>query len=200
MDVKYFLGSKQLKLEEFEKYGEEIIIHQLNDGTVIENAKGSQHVFLAKDGVVFDNEEAMRDAFDSNWDINTQIALESEDALIEGDTKELDQQEPHSIGKVIRYEQKTNSMEIEVEINEPGYVLVSSNYFLGWKAYIDDKETDIFRSYFFLKGIKINEPGTHKIVFKFLPDSIVYGLVISAASVLSSIVLFTILIRRENKS
>ncbi len=198
VDVRYFLASRNLKQEEFAKYGDKLKFHRLKDGTIIERIPTPRHAILARDGVVFEDEESMAKAFTNNWDIHTQIAVDSQKDLINGDSEQKDLDKGSMIGEIMNFNQKSNLMEMDVDLKNPGYLVLSSYYYPGWNAYIDGKQVDTFRAYKFLTAIKLTETGKHRIDFKYEPKSVKYGIIISLGSIFVAIVLFIFLIRQED--
>ncbi len=74
--------------------------------------------------------------------------------------------------------------DIEYEVNAGGNNLLVLNeiyYPAGWKAYIDGKETEIYKTNYFQRSIVVPK-GKHKIEMKFHPDSYYTGKSISIAS------------------
>jgi uncharacterized membrane protein YfhO len=69
-------------------------------------------------------------------------------------------------------------------------LLLLDNYYPGWKAYVDNKETEIFRTDYTFRGI-ILPKGNHTVIFTYQPDSVRYGIYIS---VIAAIIYFLCLI------
>ena len=78
-------------------------------------------------------------------------------------------------------------------------MVFSDTYYPGWKAYIDDSETKIYKTNVMLKGIYIPK-GRHRIVFKYVPIYFWPTFIISLTGfvilILSIIILF---VKRRKK-
>ena len=71
-------------------------------------------------------------------------------------------------------------------------LLVSTeNYYPGWKAYVDNKETKIFRANYTFRAIVLPK-GKHDIKFKYQPESLKIGITISLSSLIILILLYLI--------
>jgi hypothetical protein len=60
-----------------------------------------------------------------------------------------------------------------------GYLIVSQLYYPGWKAYVDNKRTDVVQAGGFLSGIPI-AAGEHTVDFRYEPASWLWGRIVSA--------------------
>lgn len=82
--------------------------------------------------------------------------------------------------------------ELEYEVNASGNNLaVFSDIYIpfGWKAFIDDKETDIYKTDYFLRSVVVPQ-GKHKVTFRYEPATYYTGKQISlGANILLGIVL-----------
>jgi len=75
-------------------------------------------------------------------------------------------------------------IEIEAQIKMPCLMAVSEMYYpAGWKATVDGRETEIFKTDYVLRSLFL-EPGSHQIRFIFKPSSFKTGLLVSLASFL----------------
>lgn len=63
-----------------------------------------------------------------------------------------------------RYE--FNTMEIDVRVAVPRFIVISNAYDRGWQARVDGRETPIYRANYAFQGVVVPE-GTHKVVFSF---------------------------------
>lgn len=70
------------------------------------------------------------------------------------------------------------------------FVIFSEQYFPGWRAYLDGKETRIFPADFLLRGIFI-DAGEHKLSMVYQPDGFRLGLYASLAA-LAGLIIFTL--------
>jgi uncharacterized membrane protein YfhO len=75
-----------------------------------------------------------------------------------------------------------NELIYESKSSQDAFAVFSEIYYEnGWKAYIDEKEVDILRVNYTLRGLEIPS-GTHEIVFRFEPKVIKTGSTIVLAS------------------
>lgn len=61
-----------------------------------------------------------------------------------------------------------NLVQIKTQTNSPALLFVSDNYYLGWKAYINGKETRIYRADYTFRAITVPK-GESEVIFKFEP-------------------------------
>ncbi len=59
-------------------------------------------------------------------------------------------------------------VQIETDSNKPSYLVLSDIYFPGWQAYVDGKETKIFRANFLFRAVALSD-GKHKVEFRYEP-------------------------------
>jgi hypothetical protein len=83
-------------------------------------------------------------------------------------------------------EYKNEKISIRATINKKSLLFLSDNYYPGWKAYVDGKETEMFRADYTFRAVVIPK-GKHTIVFVYRPLSIIMG-------IMGSIVGFFILV------
>ncbi len=74
-------------------------------------------------------------------------------------------------------------------------LFLSDNYYPGWKAYVDNKETKIYRANYTFRSIYLPS-GNHSVAFKYNPLSFKIG---SVVSLLSFIAILSILVLKITK-
>jgi len=74
---------------------------------------------------------------------------------------------------------------------------VSDSYYPGWKAFVDGKETKIYRANFAFRAVPLPDNKEHKVEFVYKPKSFFLGLRISIVS--SLVVLFWVIYFRMTK-
>ncbi|WP_406879179.1 YfhO family protein [Paenibacillus barengoltzii] len=57
---------------------------------------------------------------------------------------------------------------MEVNVEEPQFLVLSDNYLEGWSAFIDGKEAKLYRANYLFKGIEV-PAGKHNVTFKYEP-------------------------------
>jgi hypothetical protein len=81
-----------------------------------------------------------------------------------------------------------NQVIIETHSQRPGILVLTDVFYPGWKAYVDGKPTEVFRVDGLVRGVLLDK-GSHTVMFRYLPDIFVAGLIIAAIAFVSSLVL-----------
>jgi hypothetical protein len=84
----------------------------------------------------------------------------------------------------------------EVQTNSPGLLVISEQYYPGWRAYVDGKETPIYAVDGSLRGVFLNK-GKHMVRLEYKPLSFSIGLVISILSLLAAMARLVYLYRQS---
>jgi hypothetical protein len=92
----------------------------------------------------------------------------------------------------------TNSLEIEVDTADPGYLLLSDPFYPGWQANMDGQPAAILRADYAFRAVAV-PAGTHRVTMAFRPVSWFAGLGISAATVLVLLVAAGISLARRRE-
>ncbi len=148
-------------------------------------------VFADKTTVVMESKTALPRAFMVyNWQqmederaLNTilQNNIKFSDELILAETPKI----KSTIGKV---EQKVEFQTydyqksiLDVQTNKDGMLFISDAWFPGWKAFVDQQETKIYRADYAFMALEIPK-GKHRVELSYLPNSWKSGLLISKVS------------------
>lgn len=80
-----------------------------------------------------------------------------------------------------------------------GILVLTDNYYPGWKALIDGKEVFLQRANYTFRGVAVPK-GEHEIVFVYQPDSFKYGVYVSVVGILLLVgVLYMLRTKPERK-
>jgi hypothetical protein len=82
---------------------------------------------------------------------------------------------------------------MSVNLNKPGFLVLSDRYYPGWKAKIDGIAAPIFRANGLFRSVYLAK-GAHLIDFDYEPDSLTIGLYIAAAGLTLDLVLLFLVI------
>jgi hypothetical protein len=83
--------------------------------------------------------------------------------------------------KVTLYEPRR--IVIQTEKNAGSWLVLLDTYYPGWKAYVDNKETKIYRCNFLFRAVRVPEGG-HTIKFVYFPGSFKFGAIVSFAALI----------------
>jgi uncharacterized membrane protein YfhO len=89
-------------------------------------------------------------------------------------------------------------VDLEVNCQKGGDLVLSDNYYPGWKAFVDGRAAVIKRVKYLFRGVEVPE-GKHQVRFIYDPASVKIGALISAAALLALIGLM-ILSGKVNKN
>ena len=86
---------------------------------------------------------------------------------------------PVGTAEVVDYQ--ANAVSLRTTSAQAGYLVLTDTYFPGWRAYVDGRETPIYRADSMFRAIELPS-GSHDVQFQFQPSSIQVGLWISVAA------------------
>jgi hypothetical protein len=101
-------------------------------------------------------------------------------------------------GDVEIISETNNRLQLRVSSKENRLLVLSDTYYPGWKAFVNGKETKIYRADYTFRGIPLNA-GTHQVEFVYDPISFKLGAVATFLGILGCIV-FGWVARRTKKA
>lgn len=93
---------------------------------------------------------------------------------------------------------KSNLVKIQTKLEKPGFLVLSDNHFPGWKAFVNEEETKIYRANYTFRAILLPK-GNHEVTFKYDPLAFKVGMVITIASLLLLFLTFAYLVFLRKK-
>ena len=91
----------------------------------------------------------------------------------------------------------SGQVDVTVEAEAPGLLVVSDQYYPGWAAYVDGEPAPIYAVNGILRGVYLEE-GRHVIQFKYRPRSFMVGAIISILLFLFVIIMLVVSRRRND--
>ncbi|HEV8458138.1 MAG TPA: YfhO family protein, partial [Methylomirabilota bacterium] len=65
----------------------------------------------------------------------------------------------------------------------PTWLVLADTWFPGWRAWVDGREQPVWRANYAFRAVRL-EPGSHDVVFRYQPGSLLFGLSLSAVAAL----------------
>ena len=93
--------------------------------------------------------------------------------------------EPGGSARVVQYEDER--VRIEATTPRPALLILTDNYYPGWKAAVDGREAQVHRVDYLLRGVRL-PAGAHTVEFRYEPASWTLGLLVSGLALGSMIV------------
>jgi len=94
--------------------------------------------------------------------------------------------DPSEAVTIDRYE--SDQVELAAKLNSPGLVVLADVYYPGWELTIDGKPTRILRANRAMRGALVGA-GSHRLVYRYRPTSVIAGAAISILGVLALLIL-----------
>jgi len=160
LNVKYLISYYPIPDKRFKK---------VHDGKpfVFENTKALPRAFFPKEIRVMDTDAFYNHLNNGQFDPANEAILHSEIPFVLPGSEE---------NEVRLTSFKNHEIQLEADVKAPSLMVLSEGYYpAGWKAFVDGKETEIFRTNGILRSIAL-ESGQHKIRSVFNPTSFNVGL------------------------
>jgi len=170
LGVKYFILNgwlyptyNPLKTEELE------FLKSINGVMVYEVKNPLPRVFVPQKFIILNESDCIkllhqRDFNPAEFLILTEIPSEFPAQEMNGKARILSH-EPHEV-------------QIKVEMETDGFLVLTDTYYPGWKIYVDGHESKIYRAYSFLRAVFLKK-GSHEVLFKFSPPLYKTGKIIT---------------------
>ncbi len=116
--------------------------------------------------VISDREKILERIADPDFDYRNSIILE-ENPPAGYDFSDTSA----AVGQAAIEKDQVNSQVVRARLSQPGFLVMSENYYPSWKAYVDGREAKIYRADYLFRAVYLNQ-GEHQIEFVF--DSVPY--------------------------
>lgn len=182
LNVKYFIIPKDSKISD--SIGK--IVYN-NEVQIIENKNYLPRTFFVQKAVVSLQNDVFSKLDSKDFDFEKEIIIEDKlnNRPIEDNTEEF----PSTNSKATITKYSDEQINIEVQTNISGYLVLLDQYYPGWKAYVDGIETEIYPTDYIFRSIYLNK-GNHEVEFIYKPESYKIGKWISGFTFLILIFFF----------
>jgi hypothetical protein len=86
-------------------------------------------------------------------------------------------------------QETTTSMNLLVQSHADGWLMLSTTWYPGWKAYVDDSETPVLRADYLFMAVRVPE-GQHTVSLVYQPDSFSIGGVLSLSGLILIVLVY----------
>jgi len=182
LGVKYILDrNENTSIQEDFPLDRFSLVYEQDGWKIFENKKSVPRLFLANNyKIFFGKEDFEKIFFDNSLDASKTVLLEEYPGFQANDLGK--------IGELDLISYLPHEININVRTISKNILFLSDTYYPGWKAYIDGKETKIYRANYAFRAITV-PTGDHRVKFIFDPMSFKIGYVISLASLVLLIAL-----------
>lgn len=142
---------------------------------VDENPDALPRAYFVSDWRVLPRSTALARVSDGDFDFHRSVILEREPEKLELAGSPA----PVRPATIVAY--APERVEIEVEAERPGLLVLSDSFFPGWQAWVDDAESEILRANGLFRAVVVSA-GAHRVRFEYRPASFRRGAALSAVS------------------
>ena len=82
--------------------------------------------------------------------------------------------------EVIRY--TPDRVVIDADSRDGGFLVLTDQYYPGWRASVDGKPAPIYRTDYLFRGVRL-PPGRHRVAFEYRPRNVGYGAIGTLAGI-----------------
>jgi len=187
-----FLGTKYFIYKKSQTKNEKNIVWQDKNWQISENKNALPRAYLVNNfEVIKDNNKILKKLFSSSFNPKRDLILEEKPKIY------LSQNDSASDLFIQKYSEQ--EVLIKTNSNSNHMLVISDNFYPGWKAYVDDKETKIYRANYTFRAIAL-PAGKHIVRFSYEPNSFKIGLAISIVSTIIYIIIAFHLNRLDKKN
>jgi len=154
LSVKYLLSRREFSHPKFSKVfsGDGIFVYQNKDCL-----PWARIVF--KYEVISNKDQILKRLSEPDFDYRNSVILEEKPDLV---LVKSDTISPSGSAQIV--EDHINSFKVKAKLSDPGLLILSQNYYPAWKAYVDGKETKVYRPDYLFRAVPLDK-GEHEVEF-----------------------------------
>ncbi|MEK6324713.1 MAG: YfhO family protein [Acidobacteriota bacterium] len=165
--------------------------------SLYENREAMPRAFFARDVIEVESASASLEVLrEAGFDPHTAAVIETGNRVATAPNSRPPR--AYVFPKII--EDRRNRVVIETNFGEEGLLVVSDNYYPGWRAFVDGLPTEVFRANHTMRAVNV-PAGHHMVSFAFMPATLfvsIYSSLAAAALILVALILGAVKRRRSN--
>ena len=149
---------------------------------VLENRSVLPRAFMVYDWeIIRDDEKILDKLLDASFTFDKKIVVEGELPF----KPQITESDLSSTANYLAYSEQESV--VKVSTKRDGFLFVSDTWYPGWKAYVDNIETKIYRANYTFRAVAVSA-GEREVRFVYQPDSFYNGIKISIISIVILII------------
>ena len=154
-------------------------VHQIGEKRIYENLNVLPRVHVVPNyKVISDPAQILGQLTSPHFDARDTVILEEEPELVQ----EIGTRGANGATATIRHYEPERVV-IDVELGEPGFVVLSDLYFPGWRAFVNDAESRVYRANYMFRAVAVPS-GKHTVTFLYRPRSFQVGAALSISTLI----------------
>ena len=192
LNVRYVMTHESAAMDGYE------LLTTAEGVSLYENKSAMPRAFFADRTIeVTNHSEALRVLSESGFDPHTTVVVEKGNARAAAHETGIARSAAALVSII---EDARNSVVIQTENQTEGQLVLSDNYYPGWRAFVDGAPVEILRANCTMRAVNV-PAGRHLVSFEFMPSVFsvtAYVSLVAAALTLSGLILLSIKRRRSN--
>ena len=183
LNVKYFIGAATDEAEQkFNDSKFELVYNEGKEMRIYKNKNYLERAFFISDyKVLKDKREILKALADNNFKPDKTVILE-EEPKVNIDYEALS----NNLGQVNILDYAANSLLIDVDAPQDGFLVLGDSYYPGWQVYVDGQRAKIYRADYVLRALALVK-GSHRVRFVYEPRSFSLGITITSLALISTL-------------
>lgn len=155
-------------------------VYNSSGWVIFENKSALPRIYLANNYIIYKNKQQFEKLiFESTYDFRNTVLLEEEIKNWDRGNEGFSKVKQDNKIRIVSF--SPNKIDLDVTANKNKILVISDTYYPGWKAYVDGKETKIYRANYTFRSLPVLS-GNHKITLVYDPGSFHLGLKITIIS------------------
>lgn len=184
LNIKYILSPVELSHKKL------VFITKVDGFFLYENKHSFPRAYFAPEWQILDDNEIVKNMLKDDIIRKHKVLFETKDAELIEKNLNTDNNPNVNINSTVSFIAYENEKVI-ISVNSPedGFLVLDDTYYPGWKAYVNGKETKIFRANYFMRAVRV-PAGKNEVTFIYDPWTYKVGKTLSIIGLILLIVIW----------